>query len=116
MLGYSSYIDKSINGIKTIRDGFSTIQNGTITTNTINTGQIDTNHINSDTGTIDTFTINNLTTNSVTCTSLTLNDITTDEFKALDDIDTSQTIQQQLDNKPSLNTPNVFTNTNTLRI
>lgn len=113
MLGYTSYIDKSINGIKTISDGFTVIQNGNIQTNNISTGAIDTNHINSDTGTIDNFTITTLTTNNITCSQLTLNNINTDEFETLDNIYTATTIQAQLNNKPNLNTTNTFTQTNT---
>ena len=36
MFGYSSYLDKSMNGIKTISDGVALIQNGNATFNTIN--------------------------------------------------------------------------------
>jgi microcystin-dependent protein len=36
MFGYSSYLDKSMNGIKTITDGVALIQNGNATFNTIN--------------------------------------------------------------------------------
>jgi microcystin-dependent protein len=36
MFGYSSYLDKSMNGIKTITDGVAIIQNGNATFNTIN--------------------------------------------------------------------------------
>ena len=36
MFGYSSYLDKSINGRKTISDGVALIQNGNVTFNTIN--------------------------------------------------------------------------------
>ena len=36
MFGYSSYLDKSMNGIKTISDGVALIQNGNASFNTIN--------------------------------------------------------------------------------
>ena len=36
MFGQLSYLDKSLNGIKTISDGISLIQNGSATFNTIN--------------------------------------------------------------------------------
>ena len=36
MFGYSSYLDKSMNGIKTISDGIALIQNGNASFNTIN--------------------------------------------------------------------------------
>jgi hypothetical protein len=36
MFGYSSYLDKSMNGIKTITDGVALIQNGNAIFNTIN--------------------------------------------------------------------------------
>jgi len=114
MLGYTSYLDKSINGIKTISDGFTVIQNGNIQTNNISTSQIDTSHISSTTGEFDNFVIGNITTDTITCTSLTLNNmITTDEFETLNNINTSTTIQSQLNNKPNLNTTNTFTQTNT---
>jgi hypothetical protein len=55
MFGYSSYLDKSMNGIKTITDGVAIIQNGDATFNTIN---------------VDTITSSNLTDcNLVNCTA-----------------------------------------------
>ena len=55
MFGYSSYLDKSMNGIKTITDGVAIIQNGNATFNTIN---------------VDTITSSNLTDcNLVNCTA-----------------------------------------------
>ena len=55
MFGYSSYLDKSMNGIKTITDGVAIIQNGDATFNTIN---------------VDTTTSSNLTDcNLVNCTA-----------------------------------------------
>jgi hypothetical protein len=55
MFGYSSYLDKSMNGIKTISDGVALIQNGNATFNTIN---------------VETITSSNLTDcNLINCTT-----------------------------------------------
>ena len=55
MFGYSSYLDKSMNGIKTISDGVALIQNGNATFNTIN---------------VETITSSNLTVcNLINCTT-----------------------------------------------
>ena len=55
MFGYSSYLDKCMNGIKTITDVVAIIQNGDATFNTIN---------------VDTITSSNLTDcNLVNCTA-----------------------------------------------
>ena len=45
MLGYSSYLDKSMNGIKTLTDGISIIQNGNASFNSITTSNININDI-----------------------------------------------------------------------
>ena len=60
MFGYSSYLDKSMNGIKTITDGVALIQNGNATFNTIN---------------VETITSSNLT--DCNLTNCTTNDPTT---------------------------------------
>ena len=60
MFGYSSYLDKSMNGIKTITDGVAIIQNGNATFNTIN---------------VETITSSNLT--DCNLTNCTTNDPTT---------------------------------------
>ena len=55
MFGYSSYLDKSMNGIKTISDGIALIQNGNASFNTIN---------------VETITSSNLTDcNLINCTT-----------------------------------------------
>ena len=45
MFGYSSYLDKSMNGIKTISDGVALIQNGNASFNSITTSNININDI-----------------------------------------------------------------------
>ena len=45
MLGYSSYLDKSMNGIKTLTDGISIIQNGNASFNSITTNNINIDNI-----------------------------------------------------------------------
>lgn len=105
MLGYQTYLDKSMNGIRTISDGTAIIQNGSIQANNISTSQIDTSHINSSTGSFDTFTIDNLAVNQI-------NNVTDAELETLTNINTSTTIQAQLNNKANLNTNNNFTGIN----
>ena len=65
MFGYSSYLDKSMNGIKTITDGVALIQNGNATFNTIN---------------VETITSSNLT--DCNLTNCTTNDPTTPQSVA----------------------------------
>ena len=59
MFGYSSYLDKSMNGIKTISDGVALIQNGNATFNTINVETITSSNLTD-------CNLNNCTTNDPT--------------------------------------------------
>lgn len=82
MFGEETYIDKSMNGIKTITDGFTVIQNGNIETNNISTSQIESSHISSNTGEFDNFIIETLSVNDVNANEITATKFFTkgDEF------------------------------------
>ena len=88
MLGYESYFEKSLNGIKTLSDGKTIIKNGTITTNRINS-----DHLNVDNFMGDAMNAYNLNILDVSNNVI----ISNAEFLTLNGSDTSTTIQDQLE-------------------
>ena len=116
MFGYSSYLDKSMNGIKTISDGVALIQNGNATFNTINVETITSSNLTD-------CNLNNCTTNDPTIPQSVANkeyvdnnfcDLTTTQAIDGEKTFTSNTIINSavyfsdLDNVLSLNKPNIY--------
>ena len=93
MFGYSSYLDKSMNSIKTIIDGVSVIQNGNATFNTIN---------------VETITSSNLT--DCNLTNCTTNDPTSPQSVANKECCDNNFVDRANNLTQSINGLKTFTN------
>ena len=104
MFGYSSYLDKSMNGIKTISDGVALIQNGNATFNTINVETITSSNLTD-------CNLNNCTTNDPT----TPQSVANKEYVDDNFVDRTNNIDEDINGTKTfindVTAPNIFCNT-----
>ena len=104
MFGYSSYLDKSMNGIKTISDGVALIQNGNATFNTINVETITSSNLTD-------CNLNNCTTNDPT----TPQSVANKEYVDDNFVDRTHNLSQDINGEKTfindITAPNIFCNT-----